>query len=579
MELWNFQQILFNKIKESLLKNKSVLVQLATGGGKTAIMSAICKAVVKKNNTAWLVVPRRDLILQSSNHLRKWGVRHGQIWGVSNESLAFDIHIVSKDTIIRRYSRIKKWPDVLIFDEAHIAIERQIEISSHIPDHSKIIGFTATPERLDGQGLWSGAGGLYDDIIEGPSIPWLTEAGYLTKLRYFYFSPLAGLDNLKKRGYDYDEESLDLLLKSQKVYGKLIDHYKKYGIGKAALIFCRSVKSSYDVAEKFKRAGFNFYCIEGKMTNRRRYDLIHALSSGDIDGLTNCEIATYGIDIPRVEYGASLRPTLSKALYFQMIGRLLRPFETAGYKKEAALFFDHVNLLIEHQDPDNPGVPPHFLDQINWNFTGKKKKKETKCIDCNYVYPHGDKIFCKIKGSYIDKIDRCKHYEKMSVLRGCPFLDYEYCAKKSCIGCKYNNDKIDDVRLQKKIITIDTWLEEKKPPVRYSEMQDSEKYNFQKKINAIITDYKKIESDGTDDYTKPVSEILQVAEGAGYNVMWCYYTLTDSGRLSINIPVLHEIARQKGYDPRWVRFKIIELRKRQRKKEKENYEYKKIMVD
>jgi superfamily II DNA or RNA helicase len=391
--LRDYQQTLYTQAREQLAKNKSIFIQLATGGGKTAIFSSMCESVFQKDKRAWIIVPRKELLMQGSNHLGKWKVPHGIISAGNDESRAFKIHVVSKDTLIRRYDKIKNWPDLLIFDEAHLYLDRQKEIVSHLPDHSKVIGFSATPERLDGRGLSE----LYESLIEGPSIPWLTERGFLTNLRY-YAPPLQGIENIHKRGTELDEEELEELLKRRKVYGELVGHYEKYGKGKAALIFCRSVKSAYHTAERFQEKGFNFHCLEGKMPAKKRRDLIQAHKMGEIDGLTNCDLATYGLDIPRIEYGASIRPTLSRALYFQMIGRILRPFEDpiTGYKKEEALFFDHVNLVLEHQEDKFPGVPPHYVHHIEWNFTGTEKRKRKK---------------------------------KDANMRLCPFLDYMYCEK------------------------------------------------------------------------------------------------------------------------------------------------------
>jgi DNA repair protein RadD len=473
-----------------------------------------------------------------SRHLEKWGVPHNHIKPNREESKAFKIHVVSKDTLIRRYNKIKNWPDLLVFDECHLYLDRQIEIISKMdewlikngknPSNHKILGFTATPERLDGRGLWKNAGGVYDILIEGPSIPWLMENDYLSQMRYFS-PPIDGIGDLKRKGYDYDAIELDEFLKRKKIYGELVGHYEKHGKNKPALIFCRSVKSAYMTAERFREKGFNFYCIEGKMTDKRRRDLIQALTNGTIDGLTNCELATYGLDIPRIEYGASIRPTLSRSLYFQMIGRILRPYTNpeTGYQKEEALFFDHVNLVLEHQEPDYPGVPPHYVPYINWNFKGREKRK-------------------------IKKTE--------SNIKLCPYLDFMYCEKPHCQSCRHNPDKSkSDCRRDMVIIPAD--LIEKSKPIPIKDRPYEEQREIQDKIGSAVVDYKNTENPNA------IAILLDLAKRLGYKNAWkwVYYKLTSEDRYTRNIPVLHEIARQEGYHPWWVKHALKALGDKQRR--------------
>jgi superfamily II DNA or RNA helicase len=526
--LRDYQSKIYTDTKKALFKNRSACIQLATGGGKTPVMASMCESVYNKKKRAWIIVPRKELMTQTSKHLIKWGVPHGMIDPKHNESRAYQIHVVSKDTLIRRYEKIKNWPDLLFFDECHLYLDRQIEIISHLPITSKVLGETATPERLDGRGLSTESGGLYDTLISGPSIPWMVERGFLSDLKYFS-PPLEGLVDLKRRGTDLDEEQLDDLLKRRKIYGEVVGHYEKYGKGKAALGFCRSVKAAYDMAERFRDKGFNFHCIEGKMSDKKRRDLIAALTAGDIDGLTNCDIATYGLDIPRVEYGFSVRPTLSRALYFQKIGRIIRPFqdEITGYKKEYALFFDHVNLVLEHQEEDYPGIPPHYVPEINWNFHGAERRKRNK---------------------------------KQANIKSCPYLDFLYCEKPTCTTCEHNPDKtVTDAR--RPMVVIPAELEEKIKPIPLANRPEQEKREFQDRINAAAMVYKLNMSAGA------VGEMLKIAEECGYSVYWVYHRLADENRHTRNIPLLAEIARQKGFKPGWVHFAKKKVKLYSEKKE------------
>ena len=179
-----YQNDLYISARDELKTNKSVLIQLATGGGKTPISAAIIESVFLKDKRAWFITPRRNLVDQASEHLRKWGVQHGRIDASSIESRAYKIFVVSKETLSRRWDKIKNWPDIILIDEAHMNLDFQLELYKRAPLHTKFILFTATPERLDGRGLSIIGGGIADTMVQGPSIPELTRQGYLTPLRY-----------------------------------------------------------------------------------------------------------------------------------------------------------------------------------------------------------------------------------------------------------------------------------------------------------------------------------------------------------------------------------------------------------
>lgn len=515
--------------------NKLFLLSDFTVVHNTPIMAEMCDSVLGKKKRAWIIVPRRELLRQASETLLKWGVPHGMIAANMQESKSFRIHIVSKDTLIRRYDKIKNWPDLLIIDEAHLFFDRQKEIISHLPESSKIIGFTATPERTDGRGLSE----VYDELTEGPSIPWLTERNFLSQIKY-YAPPLEGLENLSIRGTEIDEEQLEDLLNRKKIYGELVGHYEKHGNGKPALIFCRSVKSAYQTAERFQEKGFNFHTVEGKMSAKKLKTLLNAHRQGQIDGLTTCDLVLYGVDIPRIEYGASMRPTISFSLFMQMIGRLTRPFvdKETGYKKESAIWMDHVNMIQQHgiEVETQNGIeiiPPHYVDHIPWNFHGDTKRKRKK---------------------------------KPRDIKLCPHQEFFYCSNPKCSTCPHNPDKtVKDAR--KSTILVNTDLDEIKKPVALKDRPENEKREFQDRIGEQILIYKENKN------MSAVAELLKIAEELGYGVLWVYWKLTSDERKTINIPLLHEIARIKKYKPGWAYFQMQKIKTHKAKKQ----EYRRVM--
>jgi len=109
-------------------KKRAVVLQLPTGGGKTAIVSEISRTIADKGRRVWFIVPRRELVAQSKAHFTKWGIKFGVIDAAHKESRAYKAHIISLQTLMRRLDKIKEFPDVVFFDECHLNYDAQRKI-------------------------------------------------------------------------------------------------------------------------------------------------------------------------------------------------------------------------------------------------------------------------------------------------------------------------------------------------------------------------------------------------------------------------------------------------------------------
>ena len=257
-----YQKQLIEQVRQAYKHNKNVCMQLPTGGGKTHIFTEIARLAHDKHNV-WILVPRRELIFQASDKLEKIGVDHGIIAPGYDET-EHSVHIVSKDTLVRRYDKIKKPPTLIIVDEAHIALDRYVEISNRYRD-AYLLGVTATPERLDGRGLSE----LYSELVCGPSLSKLVDNGYLCDAE-FYCPPIDGLGAIKRTGTEYDAGELHNMMTSNEIYGKAVKHYADLTPSRPALVYCRSIEASKQIAAEFEREGFDFRHIDGGMNKKQR---------------------------------------------------------------------------------------------------------------------------------------------------------------------------------------------------------------------------------------------------------------------------------------------------------------------
>ncbi len=516
MPLRPYQQEQVDGARLVLARNRSVLLQAPTGSGKTVLFSDITHRTTANGHRTWIVVPRNELLRQSSDHLAKYKVPHGMIAAGQNESRAYKVHVVSKDTLIRRVKagKIKNWPDLIIVDEAHLNLDFWVNLQDHMREHCKIIGVTATPERLDGRGLSTASGGIYDDIVYGPTIAELIEMDYLSDMRYFCPPMLADIKELHRRGTEYNPDELEALLLRRKIYGGAIDHYREHAHKKPALVFCRSVKAAAETAQRFRDAGYKFEHIEGKMSRKKQAALIDGMRTGRIQGLTSCELATYGIDIPRLECIIMLRPTMSRTLYFQMIGRGLRP--SPG--KRDCVILDHVGNLQEHGHP---------LEPYEWQFHGREKRTGGEGVSVSTLH------LCDVCFLYFQG-DECPN----------------------CGGVRKAKKRQD-------IEEVDGRLVEVKGPVELKKRPREEQREIIDRINELIVACE-LKPDGKGLYKideSAVSELLMIAESLGHDVMWVYHRVSCD-MLAVNWPMLYAIAKVKGYKHGWPYVQAKKLEKR-----------------
>ena len=507
-----YQSRIIISLRLSMRENKHVLLCSPTGSGKSFIFSHITNSVAKSGKRIWVIVPMRQLLKQTSEHFLKWKIPHAMIAAGLQESRAFKVHIVSKQTLERRWDKIKNWPDAIIIDECHQNYDFQMELKSQAPEHTHLIGLTATPERLSGEGLSD----IYDDIVYGPSILELVSDGYLSPVRYFA-PPLEGVEELHRRGTEFDSDELEALFKRRAIYGKVVDHYRQYAHGRPTLVFCRDVRSAEKWAAQFRESGYRFESIDGKMPDKTRHALVDALKDGRIDGLTSCELITTGFDCPRVECVIKLRPTESKALDSQMNGRGMRIWPG----KEDLVILDFVNNLERHGHP---------YSDYQWNFYGKEKQRP--------------------KGKHAD------------ILRLCPKC-FLYYSGTTCPNC--GDEK--ETKPRKDLKEVDGRLVEITGPVPLSDRDPEEKREIADRISASINEFREAENLGIIA-PGAVGELLKIADDLGYGAMWVYWKLSEKyinkngeevKRLTINSPLLAEIARQKGYKPGWAWMKKKEI--------------------
>ncbi|PSA25027.1 DEAD/DEAH box helicase [Listeria monocytogenes] len=331
---------------------------LRVGAGKSVILSEIIRMTTHNKNNVLFLVHRKELIDQIRNTLT-----------MNDVDMNF-VNLGMVQTVVRRLEKTSE-PALIIIDESHHVLANSYKkIINHF-SNAKVVGFTATPVRINGGGL----GDINDMLIEKVNVKWLIENQFLSP--YKYFAPeVIQTSNLDiKRTGEYDITQLDDQFNQRKVWGDVIKHYQKLADGQQAILYASSLYQSQKMAASFEQVGITAAHIDGKTPKAERDHIIQQFRNGEIKVLCNLDLIGEGFDVPDCSTVIMLRPTQSLSLYIQqsMRGMRYRPEKTS-------IIIDHVGNVSRFGLPDM---------ERTWTLEPKKgsnsKKAEAPvkiCPDC-----------------------------------------------------------------------------------------------------------------------------------------------------------------------------------------------------
>jgi len=388
---------------------RAPLLVSPTGSGKTVMFSYLCGRLQSAGKRVVVLVHREELIEQVSRTLTAFGVKHGIIAAGCYYDRRLLVHVASVFTLVKRLASVEK-PDYVIADEAHHAIAASSWGKVIEAWLTRTIGVTATPCRLSGEGLNE----VFDEMVLGPTVAELIDAGALSDYRLFAPPIQADLSGLHTRGGDFARGEAAAAMDKPAVVGDAVQHYRRLCDGAPAVAFCVSVEHAEHVAEQFREAGYAAASIDGKMDRADRRRVVSDFSSGVLNVMTSCDLISEGFDVPGIVAAIGLRPTQSLGLCLQQWGRALRPADG----KSHAILLDHVGNAARHGLPDDPR---------DWSLQGREKRKgkaqddgpacrqcprcyavaslaATKCPECGHLFPVAARTVAEVDGN-LEEVD------------------------------------------------------------------------------------------------------------------------------------------------------------------------------
>ena len=331
-------------IIEEWESHQKTLVVMPTGTGKTIVFAdLIRRSLLRWPSKKFMVLAHRDeLIRQAADKIEKvTGVKPGIEMGDEYASPSDKIVVSSvqtqnsklrgDDTLMRMSKFRPENFGLLIVDEAHHSTAktyvRCIDHYTSNPD-LKVLGVTATPDRLDEQAL----GKIYTSVAFDYGIRDAISDGWLVPIVQNSIV-IEGLDlsQIKTVAGDLHGGKLARIIEYEKNLLPVADATWREANGRKTLLFASSVAHAVRLCEIFNRyKADSSIWISGKTPKDERRLKIADYAKGKYQTLCNVGIATEGFDDPGIEVVAVARPTESRALYSQMVGRGTRVLPSAG---------------------------------------------------------------------------------------------------------------------------------------------------------------------------------------------------------------------------------------------------------
>lgn len=415
MQLREYQVEGIAKVYKAIREGcKRVLVYAPTGAGKTVLMAKMGQDAKSKGRSILYIVDNNNLVGQTLDKLAKVDIFPGLIKAGYKEDRDKSVQLASIDSLVRRDL---PYADVVFIDEAHGSFAAKYDRVFEKYANKIIIGFSATPERTNKR---ESLIKRFDQLVKVTTIGQLVDEGFLVAPTVYSIAKNAlKLEDVKITAGDYNQEQLGLKMSDPNVIKRAVDEWVRLGENRPTIAFAVHIAHSKALSSEFNKRGIPSEHLDGATTQNDREEMYKRLRNGKTKVLTSVNALSQGFDEPCVSCVLSCRPTKSKVIYIQQIGRGLR------------LHADKSNCIVIDQAEniwtlDHPmSYEPIGLDEPSSRKKGEAPVREcpqcaavmpnftSKCSNCGYVFPqkkkatsHGEMIEVTAKVKTIDPQQR-----------------------------------------------------------------------------------------------------------------------------------------------------------------------------
>ena len=324
------------------------LIIIPTGGGKSWVIADIA---YRLDDNVLIFCPSKEILVQNYEKMQKICPFGCAVYSASvGQKQIAKITFATIGSAINHMEEFSHFRYVLI-DECHLVNPKDGMYKTFLSSlKCKIIGLSATPYRLSSSRDFGAMlkfitrtrPCVFSEVIYQVQISTLLDMGFLAKVDYYRLPPV-GWDTSRLHpnttGRDYTDDSVQKEYKRVNLYDWLVQivnrllHNTKTGIRrKGILVFTRFLKE----AERLSYSIPGTAIVSGDTPKGERERILQAFKAGEIPVVANVGVLTVGFDYPELDTIVMARPTMSLALYYQIVGRCIRPHPG----KKSAWFVD-----------------------------------------------------------------------------------------------------------------------------------------------------------------------------------------------------------------------------------------------
>lgn len=316
----------------STAKFNAIMV-LPTGSGKSIVLAYIA---LRLNAPVLVFCPSKEILEQNYEKLLSCGFEDAGIFSTSFGKR--EIRKVTFATIgsVKNYKEYFKQFRYVMVDECHFVNSKGGMYKDFFDTiQCKILGVTATPYRLYSSRNYGSMlkfltrtrPRIFSEVIYHIQIEELLRRGYLAPLNYYSLNIVDPTRlPLNSLGSDYDEESLRRYYEEIR-YNDRLDNIVRRLLAagrQSILVFTRFVEEAEILADAIGRD--IAATVSGDMPKKERERILNAFKSGEIKVVVNVGVLVVGFDFPELATVVLARPTMSLAVFYQSVGRCLRPY-------------------------------------------------------------------------------------------------------------------------------------------------------------------------------------------------------------------------------------------------------------
>lgn len=355
----------FRERKHDTGTDHNPLVVAPTGSGKSLLIAKIIHDALTQFQGQRVLVLTHVKELIEQNHAKLMTIFPECDAGIYSASIGLrhtDKRVIFAgiQSVADKATLLGEFPLVLI-DESHLiphsGMGRYRRFLNHLRQVNggklRVVGFTATPYRLDSGYLHEGEGRIFTDIAANIDILPLIEAGYLAPLTAKRTSFTVDLDSVKKRGGEYVIGDAGTAMMADGNTGKAIEDAAYRGADRQHwIVFACTIEHAAEICHELNKHGISNHLVTGQTPKRTREAMLEEFRAGKVRALVNVGVLTTGVDLPLIDCIVLLRPTASTGLYLQMLGRGMRPHDD----KADCLVLDYAGNIERHGCVDDPNI-------------------------------------------------------------------------------------------------------------------------------------------------------------------------------------------------------------------------------